>query len=66
MKGCPVILRDIVFADNEVLAYEQVAGHAHNLQYMPVSLILQAEGVAWTLPAEELPEDIPVGVDRRG
>eukprot|EP00973_Karenia_brevis_P034204 4717728-Karenia_brevis.AAC.1 len=33
---------------------------------MPTSLILQAEGVAWTLPAGELPDDLPEGVDRRG
>ena len=66
MKGCPVILRDIVFADDEVLPYELVAGHVHRLQYMPVSLILQAEGVDWTLPREELPVDLPEAVDRRG
>ena len=66
MKGCPVVLREIVFADDEVLPYHQVAGHAHSLQYMPVSLLLQAEDVAWTLPAEDLPQDLPQGVDRRG
>ena len=66
MKGCPVILRDIVFADDEILPYPEVAGHPHHLTYMPISLLLQAEDVPWILPAEDLPADLPAGVDRRG
>jgi len=66
MKGCPCILRDIVFADGEVLPSAHVAGHAHSLTFMPVSLILQAEGVEWTLPATELPGKLPKNLDRRG
>ena len=31
MKGSPVILRDIVFADDEQMLYDFVAGHAHHL-----------------------------------
>ena len=49
MKGCPVILRDIVSADKEEISYEDVAGHARSLQFMPTSLLLQAEGVALSL-----------------
>ena len=33
---------------------------------MPVSLVLRAEKALWTLPASELPADLPTGVDRRG
>ena len=66
VKGCPCILRDVVFADDEVLPATHVAGQAHPLTLMPVSLILQAEGVPWTLPATELPRGLPQGIDRRG
>jgi len=66
MKGCPVVLRDIVFAEDEVLPYEHVAGQTHSLQYMPTSLLLQAENVVWTLSADELPGDLPKTIDRRG
>ena len=66
VKGCPCILRDLVFTDDEVLPSSHVAGHAHQLTFMPVSLILQAEGVQWTLPETELPVGLPRGIDRRG
>ncbi len=66
MKGCPVVLQDIVFGDDEVLPYSQVAGQPQSLQYMPVSLLLQAEDVPWTLPAGELPADLPAAASRRG
>ena len=66
MKGCPVILRDIVFADDELLPQEHVAGHAHSIRYMPGTLLLQAENAPWTLPPSELPEDLPQNIDRRG
>ena len=44
MKGCPAILRSIVFADNELLPSIHVAGQPHHLQYMPVSLVLHVDG----------------------
>ena len=66
MKGCPVILKDIVFDESEVFSYDLIAGQEHQLDFMPVSLILQAEGVAWTLAEEDLPSDLPKDIDRRG
>eukprot|EP00973_Karenia_brevis_P081366 11278344-Karenia_brevis.AAC.1 len=66
MKGCPCILRDSVLADDEVLPSQAVAGHAYELKFMPVSLIMQAEEVEWTLPKTELPAGLPQGIDRRG
>ena len=66
MKGCPVILRDIVFARDEVLPSDPVAGHAHHLKFMPQTLILQAESVDWTLPEDELPGDLPPHIERKG
>ena len=66
MKGCPCILRDIVFADDELLPMHGVVGHAHKRTYMPVCLLLQVEGAAWTLPASELPRHLPANIDRRG
>ena len=66
MKGCPVILESIVFADDEVLPSIPVAGQPHHLRYMPINLVLRAEGAVWTLPATELPLRLPKDVDRRG
>ena len=66
VNGCPCTLRDIVFADDEILPSPLVAGHAHQLTFMPVSLILQADGAEWTLPTTELPARLPDGIDRRG
>ena len=66
MKGCPVILENIVFADEEVLPSIAVAGRPYQLRYMPISLVLRAEGAVWTLPATELPLRLPKNVDRRG
>ena len=66
VKGCTCVLRDIVFSDLEQLPYTMVAGEAHQLQYMPVSLVLQAEDAHWTLPKSELPSGLPASVDRRG
>ena len=66
MKGCPCILRHIVFADTEILPEQHVAGHAHHLTYMPITLVLQAEGAIWTLPSSELPASLPSNIDRRG
>jgi hypothetical protein len=66
MKGCPVTLRDIVFGDEEVHPDAPVAGCPYSLEFMPFSLLLQAEDTFWQLPATELPSDLPAGVDRRG
>jgi len=66
VKGCVAVLRDIVLSDEEVVPFGLVAGEPHQLQYMPVSLLLQAEEVDWTLPPTELPADLPKGMDRRG
>ena len=66
VKGCPCILRHIVFAEDEELPSQVRAGHAHPLQLMPISLILQAVEAEWTLPRSELPEGLPDDVDRRG
>ena len=46
MKGCPVVLRAVVFADEEELPYDQIAGTPHSLAYMPFSLLLQIEQVS--------------------
>jgi len=66
MKGCPCILRDIIFAENEALPYAHVAGAIHELTYMPISLLLQAEDAQWTLRRTELPDSLAANVDRRG
>ena len=66
MKGCPCILRDIVFSDYEILPQMPISGHPHFIQYMPISLLLQAEDVEWSLPRTELPEHLPANIDRRG
>jgi len=66
VKGCICTLKHIVFADEETLPFELLAGHAHELKYMPVSLILQADDVQWTLPESELPACLPPDLDRRG
>ena len=66
MKGCPVILENIIFADEEILPFVTLAGEPHHLSFMPICLVLRAENVPWTLPATELPLKLPVGIDRRG
>ena len=66
MKGCPVVLRAIVFADEEELPWALTAGTPHSLAYMPFSLLLQAENVDWTLPETELPADLPKSISCRG
>ena len=66
MKGCPCILRDIVFSEHEVLPEKTLSGHEIKLQHMPVSLILQVEQAQWSLPLTELPSTLPAHIDRRG
>ena len=62
MKGCTCVVEKIVLADGEALPDKMVAGEPHQLNYMPVSLLLRAEDAQWTLPSTELPEDIPAEV----
>ena len=66
VKGCTCILRHIVFAGHENLPVTHVAGEPHHLTFMPISLVLQAEGAMWTLPSEELPASLPASIDKRG
>ena len=66
MKGCPCVLRHIVFADDEVLPVAPVGGQPYSLVYMPASLLLQVEGADWTLPPTELPANLPEGVNKKG
>ena len=66
VKGCTCILREIVFSEREELPYVVVAGDTHRLEYMPVSLLLQADEAVWILPASELPKGLPANIDRRG
>ena len=66
VKGCPCILEEIILAPEEILPYEHVAGHPHELQFMPTSLLLRAEKAEWTLPDTELPSGIPKNINRRG
>jgi hypothetical protein len=66
VKGCICILREIVFAPEEELLLDAVAGQPQKLNFMPVSLLLQAEDAQWTLPRTELPAKLPPGLIRRG
>ena len=66
MKGCPCVLRHIVFADDEVLPVAPVGGQPYSLVYMPTTLLLQVEGADWELPPTELPATLPKGVNKRG
>ena len=66
VKGCPCILETIVFADDENLPYEHVAGQPHHLRYMPLSLLLRAEAAAWSLAKDDLPKNLPASMDTRG
>ena len=65
MNGCECILEHIVFADEEVLPTESVAGTPHLLEYMPVSLILRAVDAPWSLTKDVCP-DLPNNSNRRG
>ena len=65
MNGCVCRLEDIIFSSREDLSMSCRSGEACVLRYMPVALLLRAEGVSWTLPNEQLPP-LPDGFDRRG
>ena len=43
-----------------------VCGDMHTLKYLPVSLLLYAEGAQWVLPRSDLPRHLPKDLDRRG
>ena len=66
MKGCTCVVQQVVLADGESLPEKTVAGHVHQLTYMPVGLLLKAEDAQWTLPSSELPEDLPQDQDKTG
>ena len=68
MKGCVCELVHIVFAEGErsLLPDQFTPGEAHPLRYIPATLLLRAEGAEWTLAGEDLPQDLPSGMDRRG
>ena len=65
MKGCECILERIVFADEEVLPVEAVAGAPIELKFMPTSLILRAVDAPWILPPGDMPT-LPPSLSRRG
>ncbi|CAK0855377.1 unnamed protein product [Prorocentrum cordatum] len=66
MKGCVCTLRHIVFADGESFPADSLDDNVVHLQYMPITLWLQADGAEWTLPASDLPADLPTCTDRQG
>eukprot|EP00973_Karenia_brevis_P024440 3370709-Karenia_brevis.AAC.1 len=65
MKGCECILEDIVFAEQEDLPRDAVAGEPLVLEYMPISLILRAVKAAWILTSDCLPS-LPEALPRNG
>ena len=65
MNGCECILEHIVFADEETLPEEVVAGDPVMLQYMPVSLILRAVDAPWRLTDMVCPQ-MPRTFSRQG
>ena len=66
MKGCPCVIRDIIMAGDEILPDRPICGDMHTLKYLPVSLLLYAEGAQWVLPRTDLPSHLPKNLDRRG
>ena len=65
MNGCECRLEQILFADTEQLPEDPVAGAVYELEYLPVALLLRANGAAWTLPPDLLPH-LARDVDTRG
>ena len=66
VKGCVCTIRAIIHASLGNLDVDVVLGEPHSLQYMPASLLLQAESADWTLPRDELPVNPPESFNRRG
>ena len=62
----PMYIGSNRFADDENMPYEHVAGHPYHLRYMPVSLLLRAEGATWSLANDDLPKNLPASLDTRG
>ena len=46
-------------AGNESLPARAICGDMHTLKYLPVCLLLYAEGAQWVLPRSELPSHLP-------
>ena len=65
MKGAECILEHIVFADQEILPEEVVAGEPIYLKYMPASLIVRLVNAPWKLEGSVLPK-LPATMYKRG
>ena len=66
MNGCTCTLVDIIFSEHERLPGHVEVGDVVPLQYMPVALLLRADGAKWVLPPSKLPENLPPDVDWKG
>ena len=63
VKGCPCTLEESVFAHEENLPYEHVAGHPLHLKYMSLSLHFRAEVAALSLSIDYWPKDLSPVLD---
>ena len=59
MKGWPCVIGDIILPGDEILPDRAMCGDMHTLKYLPVSLLLYAEGAQWVLPRSDLPSHLP-------
>ena len=66
MNGCACELVDIIFSHKEELPIDVRTGEDVVCKYMPIALLLRAEGAQWILPDKQLPQDLPPSLDRRG
>ena len=66
MNGCACELVDIIFSRKEELPIDVRTGEDVVCKYMPIALLLRAEGAQWILPHDQLPQDLPPALDRRG
>ena len=66
MNGCACELVDIIFSQKEELPIDVRTGEDVVCKYMPIALLLRAEGAQWILPHDQLPQDLPPALDRRG
>ena len=55
MNGSPYLLEDIIFAPQEPLPDQYDVVEIIVLRFMPVALLLRAEGAKWILPKSQLP-----------
>ena len=65
MNGCDCVLERIIFADEEELPTDVVAGEPITLEYLPISLLLRAVNVPWSLATNALPR-LPANMRRQG